>query len=164
MAEHFFAKKPSDIVDFQTMRDITGFEFMSGMLNGLYPLPPIARLMNFHLTDVEKGRVIFKGYPTFDFANPMGTLHGGWYATILDSAMACSIMTTLPKGQAMTTLEFKINLIRAVKFDYVVHTEGLAIHKGRTTAVAEAKLMDADGNVYAYASTTGLLFDIVPGQ
>ena len=113
--------------------------------------------MNFRLKEVEDGKVTFVGSPKFDAANPMGTTHGGWYGTLLDSAMACSVMTKLPAGVDYTTLEFKVNLMRPIPIEHEVVTIGRVIHSGRSTAVAEGRIADEDGRVYATGSTTCMI-------
>ena len=137
---------------------MTGLCFMRAMLDGEFPLPPIARLMTFHLADVEDGVATFEGSPDFDSANPMGTTHGGWYGTILDSAMACSVMTKLPVGASYTTLEFKVNLMRENPIGCNVVAVGQVVHSGRSTAVAEGRIADDMGRVYATGSTTCMIF------
>ena len=87
--------------EFHSLEDITsvsGLEYMRGMLNGDFPAPPISRTLNYRLIEVEEGKVIFRGAPTFDALNPMGAVHGGWYGTVLDSAMACAVSTRVPQG------------------------------------------------------------------
>ena len=138
--------------------EMTGLEIIQGMQKGQFPPPPIAELLNFSLQSVAKGSVVFKGTPTWKCTNPMGTVHGGWYGTILDSTMACSVITELPPGKQFTTLEFKVNLIRPIPLDFEVFSEGKVIHLGKTTAVAEANIHDSEGKVYALGTSTGVIF------
>jgi len=138
--------------------ELTGLEIIQGMLRGQFPPPPMAELLNFALHNVVKGKVVFKGTPTWECTNPMGTVHGGWYGTILDSAMACSVITELLPGKQFTTLEFKVNLIRPIPLDLEVFTEGKVIHLGKTTAVAEANINDSEGKIYALGTSTGIIF------
>jgi len=137
----------------------TGLEFMQAIRDGDLPRPPITGLLQLHIDFVEKGRVIFRGQPSAQMTNPMGTVHGGWYGTILDSAMGCAVMTMLEKNRMYTTLEFKVNLTRGLP----VGTEALAIgevvHAGRSTAVASGRIEDSSGRLYAVATTTCMLFD-----
>ena len=93
---------------------LNGLQQMQAMLDGKLPPPPIAQTLDFTLLRVSKGEVIFQGSPKFRHYNPMGTVHGGWYATLLDSALGCAVHTTLDPGRGYTTLELKINLVRAL--------------------------------------------------
>ncbi|HEV3317220.1 MAG TPA: PaaI family thioesterase, partial [Candidatus Angelobacter sp.] len=90
----------------------SGYEFVKHMQEGLFPAAPIAKVMQFHLTEVEQGRVIFSAQPSSEFYNPLGTVHGGYTTTLLDSCMGCAVHSTLPVGMAYTTLEIKINFVR----------------------------------------------------
>ena len=146
-----------DIVSADDRMSMTGYEFMLGMLEGRLPLPPIARLLGFRLREVEHGRVVFGGSPKFEVSNPMGTVHGGWYATVLDSAMACAVMTQLPKNAVYTTLEIKVNFVRPAPVDQEILAEGNVLHFGRSTAVAEAKIFDGGGRRFAMATTTCII-------
>lgn len=137
---------------------ISGYEFMRGILEGRYPAPPIARLMNYALHSVEDGLVTFRGTPEFDMCNPMGSVHGGWYGTLLDSAMACAVMTKVPKGSYYTTLEYKVNIIRSIPTGTEIEAIGETDHAGRSTGVAHGKIVGVkDGRLYATASTTCII-------
>ena len=114
MTDRRYAKDKSELPSFQDMLSVSGLEFMQRVLNGQFAGPPIAKTLNFHLTEVGDGRVVFEGEPTFDALNPLQTVHGGWYGTILDSCMACAVMTKVPKGSVYTTLEYKVNIIRPI--------------------------------------------------
>jgi uncharacterized protein (TIGR00369 family) len=117
--------------------------------------------LDFTLTEVEPGRALFEGYPAFKHYNPLGTVHGGYTATLLDSCMGCAVHTTLPKGVTYTTLEFKVSLMRAITAETgVVRAEGTVLNGGRRTATAEGRLTDGNGRLLAHASTTCLIFDI----
>ena len=84
-------KEVQDVLSLEEILEISGLEMMQGILNGIYPAAPIARILNYKVHAVEKGKVVFRGVPNVDSRNPMGTIHGGWYGTILDSAMACAV-------------------------------------------------------------------------
>ncbi len=146
-----------------TMAEIagmTGLEQMAAMLDGRLPPPPIAQTLDFTLLRAARGEVIFQGTPKFRHYNPMGSVHGGWYATLLDSALGCAVHTTMDVGRAYTTLELKINLVRALNDKVpVVRAIGRVRHVGRQMATAEADLVGHDGKLYAHASTTCLVFD-----
>jgi uncharacterized protein (TIGR00369 family) len=151
-----FAPVPSE-----SARGRPGIELMRDMIEGRVPAPPISRVLDFILVSVEPGVAVFQGRPGSDFLNPMGGLHGGWYATLLDSCMGCAVHTTMPAGRAYTTLELKVNLVRAVTPDVkLVRAEGRVIHGGRQVATAEGRLVGPDGKLYAHGSTTCLVFEV----
>ncbi|WP_432284427.1 PaaI family thioesterase [Aminobacter sp. BA135] len=139
----------------------SGTELLQRVVDGLYPAPPIAAAMNFGLTEVEAGRAVFRGLPGERHLNPLGSVHGGWAATLLDSALGCAVHSTLDKGEAYTTVEFKVNLTRPItpKTGEVV-CEGRVIHKGRTLAVSEATLKDKDGKLLAFGTETCSIFPV----
>lgn len=141
----------------------TGLQQMQAMLDGLAPRAPISQTLDFLLISVADGEAVFQGQPQFKHYNPLGSVHGGWYATLLDSALGCSVHTTLPAGRGYTTLEFKVNLVRALNDKVpLVRAIGKVVHRGRQVTTAEATLVGHDGKLYAHASTTCLLFDL-PG-
>jgi uncharacterized protein (TIGR00369 family) len=136
-----------------------GLSFLKAMIAGELPAPPIMQTLGFMLTEAEPGRALFRATPEFRHYNPIGTVHAGFAATLLDSAMACAVHSTLAKGDAYTTLEFKINLVRPLT-DKVgpVAAEGVVLHRGRTIATAEGHLRDHAGKLYAHANTTCAIF------
>lgn len=147
-----------DIPNQQELLSMSGLQFMQGVLSGQIASPQIFALMDFALFHVEKGRVLFRGTPAFSHTNPVGTIHGGWYGAILDSAMGCAVMTTVPKGSYYTTLEYKVNLTRSIPIGTEVVCEGTVQHAGRSTGVAVAELRGADdGRLYATGSTTCII-------
>jgi uncharacterized protein (TIGR00369 family) len=151
----FVAERREQLATEDELFGMSGLEFMRAMLDGRLAGPPIAGTLNYRLDTVEEGRVVFRGAPRFDFANPMGTVHGGWYGTLLDSCMACAVMTMLPKGTVYTTLEYKVNITRPVPEGMEILAEGLAQQVGRTTGVASAEMRGAeDGKLYSTGSTT----------
>lgn len=157
----YFAEKPEDLLDQEGLLSMSGLEFMQGILDGCLPAPPISRVLNYHLHSVEDGRVVFRGTPGFDHTNPMGTVHGGWYGTLVDSCMACAVMTLVPKGSVYTTLEFKTNIIRPIKLGTEIEAIGTSQHTGRSTGVAVAELRGVeDGKLYATGSTTCILMKL----
>ncbi|MBZ9655083.1 PaaI family thioesterase [Phyllobacterium lublinensis] len=146
------------LADFATR---SGLDILQAMLRGDYPAPPIAKTLSFILHEVEQDRVVFKGAPRPEHLNPFGGIHGGWIATLMDSALACSIMTTLKPGEAYTTAEFKVNLVRPLSADMgTVFCEGRLIHRGRTLATAEAFLKDANGKLLAHGTETCAIFPL----
>lgn len=150
------------LVDSETLAAHDGLFFLKGILTGDFPQPPIAETLGFHLVEAEPGRVVFEGLPEFRHYNPIGTVHGGFAATLLDSALACAIFTTMLKGDLWTTLELKLNYVRALTKDTgPVRAEGRIIHRGRTVATSEGDLKDMSGKLYAHATTTCMIF---PGK
>lgn len=140
---------------------VGGLAALRGSIDGTYPAPPIAKVMRFWLREADEGRVAFTGSPTADYLNPLGGLHGGWTATIMDSALACAVMTTLAPGEGYTTVEFKVNLTRPVRADGgEVRCEGRVVSRGRSIATSEAFLRDAEGRVLAHGTETCAIFPI----
>ena len=134
---------------------LSGLELLQRAIAGEYPPPPIAKLMDIRLTHIEKGKAIFTGTPQEFHYNPLGSVHGGYGATLLDSAMGCAVHSTLDPGDIYTTLEFKINFMRALTHETgLVQGIGTVVTATRTTAVAEGKIVDGEGRIYAFATTT----------
>lgn len=139
---------------------LTGLEQLQALLRGELPSALIAHTLDFLLVEVAHGRAVFQGTPGAAHLNPMGTVHGGWYATLLDSALGCCVHAALAAGKAYTTLEIKVNLVRALTPKVQrVRAEGHVVHLGGQTATAEARLVGPDGRLYAHGSTTCLIFD-----
>lgn len=139
----------------------SGLELLQAMLRGELPAAPIARTLDFQLLEVGEGRAVFQGTPGPAHFNPMGGIHGGWYATLLDSALGCSVHTMMPAGRAYTTAELGVNLVKAISPKVQrVRAEGRVLHCGRQLATAEARLVGPDGTLYAHATTTCLVFDL----
>jgi len=133
----------------------SGLELLQLAIEGEFPPPPMAMLMDIRLIEVAKGRAVFRGTPQEFHYNPLGSVHGGFGATLLDSAMGCAVHSTLAHGDIYTTLEFKINFVRALTHDTgEVHGIGKVIHETRTTALAEGRIEDGKGKLYAFATTT----------
>ena len=157
----FTAKTIADLPDRATTLSMSGLEFMQAVLRGEIARPPISSLLNYTLDAVENGKVRFRGTPDFDHTNPMGGVHGGWYGTLLDSCMACAVMTTVPQGSIYTTLEYKVNLTRGIPLGTEIVAEGRVDHAGRTTGVASGEIRGAnDGKLYATGSTTCLIMKV----
>jgi uncharacterized protein (TIGR00369 family) len=140
---------------------MTGLEMMRAILRGELPYAPIAKTLDFMLMEVEPGKVVFQGTPGPSHLNPMGTIHGGWYATLLDSALGCAVHTMIPAGRGYTTAELSVNLVRGINGKAPrVRAEGKVIHCGRQLATAEARLYGPDGTLFAHGTTTCLVFDL----
>jgi len=139
---------------------LSGVQMLQALIDGKLPAPPITKTLDFTLVLAEVGRVAFQGRPSLAHYNPMGTVHGGWFATLLDSALGCVVQSMLPAGKAYTTAELKINIVRALTEQVpVVRAEGKLIHLGRSMGTAEGRLFGHDGKLYAHASTTCFIFD-----
>jgi uncharacterized protein (TIGR00369 family) len=147
------------VVPAETLLQHDGLTFLRGLIEGRFPAPPITQTLGFALSEVEHGRAVFTGMPQARHYNPIGTVHGGFAMTLLDSALACAIHSTLAKGETYTTLEIKVNLVRPLtKETGPVRAEGRLIHRGRTLATSEGDIKDADGKLYAHATTTCMIF------
>jgi len=139
-------------------RDMSGMEFLRAIQAGELPPPPMITLMGMTLETVEEGRVVFTVEPSEYHYNPIGVVHGGLAATLLDSAIGCAVQTLSPAGVAYTTVELKVNYVRALRNGMgVVSGEGTVLHFGRQIALAEARLTGPDGKLYAHATSTCLI-------
>jgi uncharacterized protein (TIGR00369 family) len=143
---------------------LDGLAMMQAMQRGELPHAHIGHTLDFLLIDVARGRAVFQGRPGVAHLNPMGTVHGGWYATLLDSALGCAVHTMMPPGRGYTTAELGINLVRALTTKVQrVRAIGEVQHCGRQLATATARLVGPDGTLYAHGSTTCLVFEL-PSQ
>jgi uncharacterized protein (TIGR00369 family) len=144
------------------LRGMSGIEAIRGIASGELPAPPIARLLGFGPEVVEEGHVIFGAHPGEQHYNPIGVVHGGLAATLLDSAMGCSVQTTLKQGEAYTTLELKVNFVRAITRDTGrVVADASVVHRGGRVATAEGRLMAEDsGKLLAHATTTCMVMSV----
>ncbi len=143
-------------------RKLSGLEYLRAIADRRVPPPPIAALLGMTLGEIEPGRVTFKLDVGEHLYNPIGSVHGGVCCTLLDSAMGCAVHTTLGVGQAYTTLELKVNLVRALTLDATrVVAEGEVITTGRRVATASGRIVGPDGTLYAHGTTTCLIFDAI---
>ncbi len=139
--------------------ELSGLELFHKMVSGELPQPPIGYLIDMAMTEVEEGRIVFEFTPAEFHYNPVGTVHGGIPCTLLDSALACSVQSMLPKGAYFTTLEIKVNMVRPITIETGrMRCEGSVLHLGRRTATAEGRLLDSSGKPYAHGSTTCMIF------
>ena len=135
-----------------------GLSYLQQVLAGALPAPPIARLMNLRLAEVERGRAVFETTPEEYHYNPLGIVHGGLAATILDSAMGCSVHTCLDAGDRYTTIELKVNFVKPLTLATgPVRATATIVNISRTVALAEARLVDRDGTLYAHGTSTCLI-------
>lgn len=138
----------------------SGLQVFEAMLAGQIPRAPITTTLQFWLVEARPGHAEFQGKPAFEHYNPLGGVHGGWMATLLDSCVGCAVHTLLPPGKAYTTLELKVNFVKGLT-DRVplVRAIGDVIHSGSRVATAEGRLVGPDGTLFAHATTTCLIFD-----
>jgi len=151
--------KTYGVVTPEILKSYDGIGFLRAIIDGTQPQPPFSELLGFHLVEASEGRAAFEGVPEFRHYKPIGTVHGGFAATLLDSALGCAIFSTLLKGDTWTTIELKLNFVRAITKDTgPLRAEGRIIHRGRTVATSEGDLKDRAGKLYAHASTTCMIF------
>jgi uncharacterized protein (TIGR00369 family) len=145
----------------EKLKSMSGLEFLSAIVDGRLPAPPITQTLGFTLAEVSPGFALFTMTPAFRHYNPIGMVHGGVAATLLDSCMSCAIQTHLAAGMGYSTLEFKVNLVRAITDKTgPVRAEGRSLHVGRRSGTAEGRLVDAGGALLAHATTTCLILDV----
>jgi uncharacterized protein (TIGR00369 family) len=152
------------VVPVEVMAAMPGVEFVRGIFDGKLPQPPIMQTIEPFDCTAEPGVVVMHSVPGMRHYNPIGSVHGGYAATLLDSAMGLAVHSMLQPGQGYTTLEFKISFIKGMSADTgTVRTEGRTLSVGRRAATAEARITDARGRLLAHATTTCLVFAIAPG-
>ena len=140
-------------------RALSGLDYMRALAAGRLPRPPMGALMGFRVVELESGLAVFEVLPGPQHYNPIGVVHGGLAMTLLDSAMGCSVHTTLPAGTGYTSLEVKVNFVRPITQDTgVLRCEARVIHGGRRVATAEGRITDAAGRLYAHGTTTCMVF------
>jgi uncharacterized protein (TIGR00369 family) len=149
----------------EQLAGLSAMEVFDAISAGKLPQPPMGDTLDFIPIRIQPGKAIFQGRPNKRHYNPLGMVHGGWFAAMLDSALGCAVHSTLPTGKGYTTLELKVNLVRALT-DAVpfVRAEGTLVHAGRQVATSEARIVGPDGKLYAHATTTCLIFDLPPGK
>jgi len=149
------------VTPIETIKTMSGLAFLRGIAEGRFPRPPISGVLDFDLVEVEKGFVVFLGRPSADHFNPMGGVHGGYAATLLDSCMACAVHSAVDPGEAQTTLEIKVNMVRPITGQTgEVRAEGRLLSRGRRVGTAEGKLLDKNGKLLAHGSTTCMIFPL----
>lgn len=149
------------VASVETMKSMSGLDFLQQIADGRLPRPPISQTLDFALVAVDKGSATFEGRPGPQHYNPIGSVHGGYAATLLDSCMACAVQSTLAQGFAYTTLEFKISLVRGMTADTgKVRAIGTVLTSGRRIATAEGRLVDTQGRLLATGTTTCLVLEL----
>lgn len=144
---------------------LTGLEYMRGIARGEITGAPMVRLMGMRLREVDEGRIVLSGELQPQFENGLGIAHGGFAATMLDTALGCAVNTVMPAGKIFTTLEMKINYVRAVTREAGPLTcIGTVVHAGGKTATAEGRITDANGKLYAHGTLTCILFRDLTGD
>lgn len=149
------------LIPMETWKTEKPLDIFQKMADGIYPAPPISELFEFGISKVEKGKIVFEGTAKADFYNPMGTTHGGFIATLLDSAMACAVQSTLDAGKGSTSVELKVNFVRPI-FEKTgkLKAIGEIINVGKQIGSAEGRLVDENGKLYAHGTTTCFIFDL----
>jgi uncharacterized protein (TIGR00369 family) len=140
-------------------KTLSGRAYLEAMQVGELPPPPVAVLIGMRMIEVSEGRAVFTIEPAEYHYNPLGTVHGGVTATLLDTALGCAVQSMLPPETGYTTIELKVNYLRPLTVKTgTVYGEGKIIHMGQRIATAEARLTDAAGKLYAHATTTCIIF------
>ncbi len=153
------ASKTYGTVSADRQREMSGLEFVQGLVDGTLPLNTIAKTLGYDVTEAAKGRVVITATPNGTHLNPAGTVHGGLAATLLDSAMGLAVRSTLDKGVSQTTLEFKISLMRPITPETgPIRAEGVVLSCGRRVGTAEGRITDMQGRLLAHGTTTCLIF------
>jgi len=142
----------------QALKTLNGLDYLLGLKDGTIPLPPMYSLFKFRFLEVEAGHIVIEAAPAEYECNPLGVIHGGLACTALDSVTACAVQSVLPAGAVMTTLETKVNFVRAIKLDAgPLRCAGRVIHAGKRVATAEGRITDGSGNLCAHAVSTCLI-------
>jgi uncharacterized protein (TIGR00369 family) len=153
------ASRTYGTVSAERQKEMSGLEFVQGLAAGTLPLNMIAKTLGYDVVEAEKGRVVVAVEPSESHLNPYGTVHGGLTATLLDSCMGLAVQSTLDKGFAQTTVEFKISLIRPITPETGrIKAEGIVLNSGRRVGTAEGRVTDAKGRLLAHGTTTCLIF------
>lgn len=151
------ANKSYGTVALAEQREMSGLEFVRGLVSGSLPLNTMAKTLGYDIVEADEGRVVIAAMAGADHMNPNGTIHGGVAATLLDSCMGLAVRTLLPKGVGSTTLEFKISFLRPVTAESgLLRAEGKALMVGRRTGIAEGRLTGSDGKLLVHGTTTCL--------
>jgi len=159
MPSHITRKKTYGTISADKQKEISGLEFVQGLVDGTLPLNTIAETLGYDVTEAASGRVVVTVMPNGTHLNPFGTVHGGLAATLLDSCMGLAVLSTLEKGLAQTTVEFKISLVRPVTLETgLIKAEGVVLSRGRRVGTAQGRITDRDGQLLAHGTATCLIF------
>jgi uncharacterized protein (TIGR00369 family) len=147
-------------IPFDEALKFSGFDFLCAIRDGKLPHPQIAKTLDFQLVIVEKGFVVWEGSPKAEYFNPLGRVHGGWIATLLDSCMGCAGHTMLDAGYPYTTLDLKVNYTRGIMPKVgLLRAEGRVVHSGRTMLSMEGRLVDQAGKIFAHGTSVCLVLE-----
>ncbi|MFE0677136.1 PaaI family thioesterase [Streptomyces sp. NPDC058867] len=139
----------------------SGLDLLREMLAGRLPVPPISATLDFTLDEVDEGRAVFSMTPGEEHYNPIGSVHGGVYATLLDSAAGCAVQSTLPPGMGYTSLDLTVKFLKRITSDTGrVRAVGTVVSRGRQTALAEARLLDGRDRLLAHATSSCMIFPV----
>jgi uncharacterized protein (TIGR00369 family) len=153
-------EKRYGVVPHAEQAKLSGLEFVQSLVSGALPHNSMARTLGYDIVEAATGRVVVTATPTAELLNPAGTIHGGFSATLLDTCMGLAVLTTVDKGFASTTLEFKISFVRPIMPDAgLLRAEGVVVAGGRRIGTAEGRLTDGTGRLLAHATTTCLIFE-----
>ncbi|MFD0915749.1 PaaI family thioesterase [Pseudahrensia aquimaris] len=151
----FGTTDPAEIVQ------LNGLQYLQGIIDGNFPAPTIGRALQFRLLEVSEGVCVFTGVPSEDHLNPLGVVHGGYAATLLDSAMACAVQTLCPVGFASTSIDLKVNFVRPITPQTGrLFARAKVVHPGRQVATAEGRLEDENGKLFAHGSQACSVFKL----
>jgi uncharacterized protein (TIGR00369 family) len=165
MGQHISAAARAEADAAASVDEIDGLEFLNRIRAGRIPPPPMVVLLGFDIVEIERGRVVFGAIPTRAHYNPAGAVHGGYAATMLDSAMTCAVQSTLAPGLACTTVDLNIHYTRSANEGTgLLRAEGRIVHAGRQIATAEGRVTDPEGRVIAHATTSCLIFPARPAK
>jgi len=146
------------IVDRKQLAQDSGLAFLTKLLDGTLPAAPFSEASEIWPVEIARGRVVFEGIPSHHFYNPLGTVHGGWLSTLLDSAMGCAVYSLLEPGQVFTTIEMKVNFVRpATERTGKLTCEGQIVHLGSRIATSQGRIVDGTGNLIAHGSETCII-------
>ena len=149
------------LVSLETAASLSGLDFLRGLIDRIYPAPPFAEVTDIWPVSAEPGRIVFEGMPSARFYNPMGIVHGGWIATLLDTAMGCVVHAGLKPGQTYATIEMKTAFVRPVsQRTGKLRCEGTLLHLGARVASSEGKIFDEGGRLIAYGSESCAIADM----
>ena len=154
---------PPQTHDVSVMVAMSGLDYLTEIVEGRLPQPPIADTLGFHLESVADGEAVFLGTPSARVMNPIGSVHGGFFATLLDSCMSCAVHTLVPPGQVYTTLQFNVHIVRGLQADSGdVRAIGSVTHPGRRVATSQGRIEDASGRLIAHGTCSCLIFTPEP--
>jgi uncharacterized protein (TIGR00369 family) len=154
-----FASRSYGTISAEEQKALSGLEFVQGLVDGTLPLNTMAQTLGYDIVEAEEGRAVVAAEPNGTHLNPFGTVHGGFAATLLDTCMGLAVLTTLEKGFAQTTVEFKITLMRPITQDTgLIRAEGAVLSRGRRIGTAEGRITDRQGRLLVHGTTTCLIF------